>query len=127
MTGYDGAGGGWADGPPLTMSVTHCNDGVVVQARGEVDLATRRAFEHRLRWACEQAGDVWLDLMDVTFLDPQGARVLARLQAEFVGLRVASASPAVRRSAEIVELIDGVGTGPALDPGADSERDAASR
>ena len=65
--------------------------------------------------------------MDVTFLDPQGARLLARLQAEFVGLRVASASPAVRRSAEIVELIDGVGTGPALDSGADSERDAASR
>ena len=127
MTGYDGAGGGWADEPPLTMSVTHCNDGVVVQARGEVDLATRRAFEHRLRWACEQAGDVWLDLVDVTFLDPQGARLLARLQVEFVGLRVASASPAVRRSAEIVELIDGVGTGPALDPDADSERDAASR
>ena len=127
MTGYDRASGAWADEPPLTMSVTHCNDGVVVQARGEVDLATRRAFEHRLRWACEQAGDVWLDLMDVTFLDPQGARLLARLQAEFVGLRVASASPAVRRSAEIVELIDGVGTGPALDSGADSERDAASR
>jgi anti-anti-sigma factor len=127
VTTYEGAGDLWADEPPLTMSVTHCNDGVVVQARGEVDLATRRAFERRIRWACEQGGDAWLDLMDVTFLDPQGIRLLARLQTEFGGLRIASASAAVRRSAEIVELIDGAGTGPVLDSGAEPECDAASR
>ena len=127
MTGYDTGGDAWADDPPLRMSVTHCNDAVVVLACGEVDLATRAAFERCVRHACGSLRDVWLDLADVTFLDPQAVRLLARLQGEFASLRVASASAAVRRTAEIVELIDGAGAGPLLDPGAEPERDVAPR
>jgi anti-anti-sigma factor len=127
LTGYPTVGGAWADEPPLTIKVAHCDDGVVVQARGEVDLATRTEFEASIRSACTSASDVWLDLTDVTFLDPQAARLLAQLQTEHEGLRVASASAAVRRSAELVELIDGLGTGPVLDPGAEPECDVAPR
>jgi len=125
LAGYSEARDAWADEPALGISVTHCDDAVVVRVRGEIDLATRDAFEERITAACEAGRCVWLDLMDVDFLDPQGARGLARLQAAYPRLRIASASPAVWRSTEIVELIDGVG--PALDAGADPERDVAPR
>jgi anti-anti-sigma factor len=126
VTGYDEAGDAWADEPALTMSVTHCNDAVVVQARGEIDLATRAVFEHRIRAACGVAPQVWLDLAEVTFLDPQGARLLASLQGAHARLRIASASPAVRRSVEIVGLIDGVAAAPVLDAGGEPGRGVAS-
>ena len=125
MKGFNEAGDGRRDDPPLTISVTHCNDGVVVTARGEIDLATRDAFEQEVRSACAAAPAVWLDLADVTFLDPQGARLLARLQAGCDGVRIASASAAVRRTAELVEQIEGVAA--FIDPGGEPERDVASR
>jgi len=127
LAGYDGARHAWADEPALSITVTRCDDGLVVCVRGEIDLATRDQFERGIASACEAGGDVWLDLTDVAFLDPGGARTLGRLRAAYARLRVASASAAVRRSAEIVELIDGVGTGPILDSGADSERGVAPR
>lgn len=125
MKGFDQAGDGRRDDPPLTISVTHCNDAVVVQARGEIDLATRALFEREVRSACAIARTVWLDLADVTFLDPQGARLLARLQAVFDGVRIASASAAVRRTAELVEQIEGIAA--VIEPGGEPERDVASR
>jgi anti-anti-sigma factor len=125
LAGYDRAGPAWAEEPALSITVTHCDDGLVVRVRGEIDLATRGEFERGIESACEAGGHVWLDLTDVAFLDPRGARTLGRLQATYARLRVASASAAVRRTAEIVELVDG--TGPALDSGADSERGVAPR
>jgi anti-anti-sigma factor len=108
VTGYDNRwGDGWRDEPPLTISVTHCDDGVVVQARGEIDLATRDDFEQHVLCACGTARPVWLDLADIAFLDPQGARLLRRLQGTFDNLHVASASAAVHRVTEIVDQIDG--------------------
>jgi anti-anti-sigma factor len=120
-------GSAWAGEPALSISVTHCDDTIVLHVRGEIDLATRDELELQIANACAGDRAVWLDLVDVAFLDPQGARVLARLQADHPSLRIGAASAAVRRSAEIVELIDGVGSGPALDVDADSERDVAPR
>jgi anti-anti-sigma factor len=123
LTGYEWLGDQRRDDPPLEITVTHCNDGVVVQARGEIDLATRDVFEQEVRMACVTAQAVWLDLADVTFLDPQGARLLAQLQATHDGVRIASASKAVHRTAELVQEIEGIA---ALTPrGAEPECDVA--
>lgn len=124
MKGFDGVCDAWSDDPPLMVSTTRCSDGLLVQVQGEVDLATREAFERHLRRACQSQGSVWLDLTDVAFLDPHGARLLGTLQAEFPRLRLGSVSAAVRRSVELLEMIDGVGTGPALDND-EPERDVA--
>src|SRR3954453_1848805 len=88
--------------PALTIRITQCNDGVVVHVRGEVDLATRGLFTARVADACEAGSEVWLDLTDLEFLDPHGARLLCRLLMAHPGLRVASLSDAARRTIEIV-------------------------
>jgi anti-anti-sigma factor len=112
MTGYQGSNGEARDAEPaLTVRVTNCNDGVVVHVRGEVDLATRGLFEARLAAACAGDADIWLDLTDVAFLDPQGARFLGRLQAAHPGLRLGSLSDAARRTIEIVDAVDGAAAG----------------
>ncbi len=111
--------------PALTIRVTHCDDGVVVHVRGEVDLATRELFAARLEGACADGGDVWLDLTDLAFLDPHGARVLGRLRMMHPGLRIASVSDAARRTIEIVDSVDAAvaAAGPDSDP--EPEHDVA--
>ena len=111
----------------LTIRVTHCNDGAVVHVRGEVDLATRDLFAARLGDACSGGGDVWLDLTDLAFLDPHGARLLARLRIAHPGLRIASLSDAARRTIEIVDSVDAAGAAAGPDPDAEADHDVAPR
>jgi anti-anti-sigma factor len=113
--------------PALAIRVTHCNDGAVVHVRGEVDLATRDLFAARLGDVCSGGGDVWLDLTDLAFLDPHGARLLARLRIAHPGLRIASLSDAARRTIEIVDSVDAAGAATGPEPDADAEHDVAPR
>lgn len=115
------------DDPALTIRVTHCNDGTVVHVRGEVDLATRDLFAQHLGEACAGGGDVWLDLADLSFLDPHGARFLGRLRVAYPGLRIASVSDAARRSIEIVDSVDAAGAATGTEPDGEAGHDVASR
>jgi|tagenome__1003787_1003787.scaffolds.fasta_scaffold20636556_2 anti-anti-sigma factor len=111
--------------PALTIRVTHCNDGVVLHVQGEVDLATREQFEDRLADACAGGGDVWLDLTDLAFLDPYGARLLGLLRMRHPGLRIASVSEAARRTIEIVDSVDAAGATAGSKCDVDAGRDVA--
>jgi anti-anti-sigma factor len=119
-------GGAGEHDPALTIRVTRCNDGLVVHVLGEVDMATRELFRARLADACAGGGDVWLDLTDLAFLDPHGARLLGRLQVAHPGLRIASISEAARRTIEIVDTVDAAGAVSGADPDAETGHDVAS-
>jgi anti-anti-sigma factor len=114
------------DDPALSIRVTHCNDGVVLHVRGEVDLATREMFTARLVDACGDGAAVWLDLTDLQFLDPHGARLLGRLRMAHPGLRIASLSDAARRTIEIVDSVDAAGAATGADPDLEAGHDVAS-
>lgn len=63
--------------PSFTCARSHARAGaVVVSPTGELDLATTCQFERALRDAQTEAGEVVLDLRDLTFLDCSGLRVI---------------------------------------------------
>jgi anti-sigma B factor antagonist len=62
--------------PPLSVHVEQ-GDGrpAVISARGEIDMATAPQLEEAFV-LCGQAGDVLIDLTEVTFLDSSALKVL---------------------------------------------------
>jgi anti-anti-sigma factor len=52
----------------------------IVAVRGEIDLATADAVRADLNGAFERAGNVVLDLREVTFMDTQGLAVVIEAQ-----------------------------------------------
>ena len=83
----------------------------VVQARGEVDVASSPALGHALETVGEQRRDVVVDLSGVTFIDSTGLGVLVQAlngaNAAERRLRLVISDPNVRRVFEVTAL-DGV-------------------
>lgn len=100
-----------AEPTPFAVCLVATAGRVDVSITGEVDLTTRDALTAALDAACSREPHVRLDLAGLTFLDPQGALLLARRQAAHPYLEIIAASGAVRRIAEILGEIDGMGAG----------------
>ena len=116
---------GGAEGTPFAVCVVTRAGRVDVTIAGDIDLTTREAFERVLDTACALESHVRLDLAKVGFLDPQGARLLARRQQGHPLLEVTNSSSAVCRIVEILAEIDGAGTSPR--PRGDPACDAATQ
>jgi anti-anti-sigma factor len=108
---------GGAEGTPFAVCVVTQPGRVDVNVSGEIDLTTREAFERVLDAACTLEPHVRLDLSGVAFLDPQGARLLARRQLAHPLLEVAHTSHAVRRIVDILSQLDGAGAQPHIQSG----------
>jgi anti-anti-sigma factor len=103
---------GGAEGTPFAVCVVTQPGRVEVSVSGEIDLTTREAFERVLESACALGPHVRLDLSGVAFLDPQGARLLARRQLAHPLLEVTRTSAAVRRIVDILSQLEAAGTQP---------------
>ncbi len=96
-------------GDQLTLSVSREGDWAVVQARGEIDLATVGAFRTALQdLMVEGAVQVAVDLSGVSFIDSSalGALVAAHRRARGLGgsLAIAGPQPPVARILELTGL-----------------------
>jgi anti-anti-sigma factor len=109
--------GGDAAGTPFGVCVVTHAGRVEVSIAGDIDLATRQAFEGVLHTVCSLEPYVRLDLSEVDFLDPHGARELARCQATHPRLEIVAASDCVRRIIAILGQLDGAGASPRLPDG----------
>lgn len=96
---------------PFAVRVASRDDHVDVHVEGDVDLATRGAFLEALTAACRLGPPVHVDLGEVGFLDPQGAALLGRLQADNGHVVVVDASVPVRR---IIAIMAGIEHAPAV-------------
>jgi anti-anti-sigma factor len=103
-----------ADRTPFGVCVVTTAGRVDVSITGEVDLTTRDALAGALDTALSLERYVRVDLSGLTFLDPQGARLLARRQAAHPRLEIVAASAAVQRVVEILGEIEGIGPGPRI-------------
>jgi len=103
-----------AEPTPFGVCVVTTTGRVDVSITGEVDLTTRDALEGVLDAACSLEPYVRLDLAGLSFLDPQGALLLARRQAAHPRFEITSVSAAVRRIVQILDEIDGTGPGPRI-------------
>ncbi len=103
-----------AEGTPFAACVVTTTGCVDVSITGEVDLTTRDALMGVLDTACSVERHVRLDLSGLAFLDPQGALLLGRRQADHPRFDITAASDAVRRIIEILGGIEGIGAVPRL-------------
>jgi anti-sigma B factor antagonist len=96
---------------PFTCEVTPDRDRVVVEPRGELDMATVGAVEQELR-RLREAGfhDILLDLRGLTFMDSSGLHLVMRWttaasQDGFV-FELEPGPPVVQRVFELAALTD---------------------
>jgi anti-anti-sigma regulatory factor len=101
-----------SDQSPFAVSVVTTTGRTDVSVAGEIDLTTRDALAGVLDAACSLEPHVRLDLSGLRFLDPQGALLLARRQADHPRLEISAASAAVHRVCEILAEIGMVGDTP---------------
>jgi anti-sigma B factor antagonist len=90
----------WAmtHGPRLCWRLTEDpSDTVVLAASGEMDLATAEELDVALDPFIDTAGEVLLDMRDVTFIDCFGLRAVQRARRRTARLTVRSPSPPVLR------------------------------
>ena len=75
---------------PFDVSVEQTEDGVVVRARGELDLSTAPTLEHALDGVDVGSDACLIDMTDVTFMDSSGLRLLiiAAENAQAAGRRL---------------------------------------
>ncbi|HET6550157.1 MAG TPA: STAS domain-containing protein, partial [Solirubrobacter sp.] len=108
--------GGTVDAGTMTdgLQLEREHDGahVVLTLRGEIDMTTIAVLSHALDDAATTAGDVWVDLTAVEFMDSTGLNTLARAHSVLAGdaRRLVVMCPgkgAVRRALEVSGL-DGV-------------------
>jgi anti-anti-sigma regulatory factor len=103
-----------AEPTPFGVCVVTTTGRVDVNITGEVDLTTRNALEGVLDAACSLEPYVRLDLAGLSFLDPQGALLLARRQAAHPRFEITAASAAVRRIVDLLGEVDGAGPVPRI-------------
>ena len=83
--------------------VVATDDGVTIQVHGEIDLASAPLLDAAFAGVDGRAVDI--DLSDMTFCDGAGLRVLDHAHQRLgVRMRVAGASPLLRRIAAILDL-----------------------
>ena len=99
---------------PFAACIVTTAGRVDVSITGEVDMTNRDALAGVLDIACGLEPHVRLDLSGLTFLDPQGAQLLARRQAAHARLEITATSGAVQRIVEILGQIEGIGTPPRI-------------
>jgi anti-anti-sigma factor len=90
----------------LTVRTGKDRDSLVLQAVGEVDMASAPALEQSLLYALESgASSIVLDLNAVSFIDAAGMRVLlwatATSRRDGDRLRIDCGSPVIRRLLDI--------------------------
>jgi len=93
----------------VTIDVAPLESGVRVTAVGEIDSTSAPVLRRRLETVLEtEAGEIVVDLVQVTFLDSAGLCVLAsahrRAVSQGVRLQVVAASRAVIRPLQITGL-----------------------
>jgi anti-anti-sigma factor len=64
------------DPPEFSVTRRRAGDAVMVVPKGEIDLATVDELQSALHAAGEGAGQVLLDLREVTFIDSAGVRLV---------------------------------------------------
>ena len=85
------------------ISVVTSDDGVTIQVRGEIDLATAPLLE--AAFAGVHGAAVEVDISEVTFCDAAGLRVLERAHGRLgPRLRITGAPPLVRRLAGLLDM-----------------------
>ena len=94
--------------PDFEVTTRRTTDGVVVAARGEIDLVTVDELQTAIQQATADATRVYLDLREVTFIDSagirlvvEGARDLAAREGELVVVR---GNTVVKRLFDLVGL-----------------------
>lgn len=101
----------------VPFAVGTVDDGSI-RVRGELDLSNARLLQDHLDAAIEcEAGDLLVDLFDVTFIDSSGLHVLLDTdrQLRVVGrrrLRLVTPSPAVTRLLDLAGLTEHFATLP---------------
>jgi anti-anti-sigma factor len=106
--------------PPLELRSSYLSGALVVDAEGEVDLATAPQLAAALGAVSESTTRVVLDLSAVSFLDSSGLNALVHARRELarrqVTFRVVSPrDQVVRRVFEITQLDDELGVVESLD------------
>jgi anti-anti-sigma factor len=98
-------------GPPsgeLEVIARQLDDGIVLEVRGEIDLATARIVEQKLLRAEEAHDLVALDLTETSFIDSTGLHVIVaasrRLRGRGGRLVVVEGPPQVRRLFDVTGL-----------------------
>jgi anti-sigma B factor antagonist len=84
----------------------------IVAVRGEIDLATADAVRADLNGAFERAGNVVLDLREVTFMDTQGLAVV--IEAQQACAAEGTQFAITRAPAHVHRLFDMIGLTPRL-------------
>lgn len=83
---------------------------MVIDVRGEIDLATADLLARAVEQVDDRVGRVVVDLSGVSFLDSSALNVLVRckrlLDRREIALRVVSPGPVVRRVFEFTHLSD---------------------
>jgi anti-anti-sigma factor len=98
---------------PFTCRVTPDRDRVVVEPRGELDMATVGAVDQELRRLRESDfGRIVLDLGGLTFMDSTGLHLVARWTAEAsrdgFAFELLPGAPSVQRVFELAGMTDGL-------------------
>jgi anti-sigma B factor antagonist len=92
-------------GPDFTVTRRRVGDATVVVPAGEIDLATVDQVGAAIEQACgECAGQIVLDLREISFLDSTGIRLIVAFSQELNG-RFA----VVRGTGEVARVFDLVG------------------
>jgi anti-anti-sigma factor len=106
--------------PPLDLRSSYRSGALLVEAEGEVDMATAPQLAAALRAAPDRARRVVCDLSAVSFLDSSGLNALVQSERELAGREIAFrvVSPkdqAVRQVFEITQLSKELGVVDSLD------------
>jgi anti-anti-sigma factor len=106
--------------PPLELRSSYCSGALVVEAEGEIDMATAPQLGDALGAVSDRATRVVVDLSAVSFLDSSGLNALVHAQRELAGREVSFrvVSPkdqVVRRVLEITQLTEELGVVESLD------------
>jgi len=94
----------------LTISRLSGDGTVVLEMRGELDIASASQLEAEIRAVESEGGRLILDLSRLEFIDSSGMRILlaaaSRAKANNHGVGIRRAQPAVHRVFEIAGLSD---------------------
>jgi anti-sigma B factor antagonist len=92
----------------LTLDTARHEDRATLVAKGEMDLATRRKFEHEVtRLTEEGASAIEVDMSQVTFIDSAGLGGLLQVRRLGATLTIKDPSERVRRVLDLV-LVEGI-------------------